>query len=394
MRASMVRYQRAHSPERWTAVHTRLAQAHAAWRTRVEEDLTAPWPWGKAHWRRHHMDETYHRLCARPTAGLPAALEQAVHAAGHSESALRQWTDLLERAARDTADTGLHTWAERLRAAVTGAEPPLTALTALLTRGGLDTTSRAWAHAHRGWCHVMAERYEGAEADLDRAVALDPRDSPARLFRGQLYDRMGLLDQAVADFDSVLEINPAYAWALLSRGRACRQAGRYDRAVADFTAALEINPGYAWAQARRGTAHRRAGRYRQAREDVEQALRAEPDNLTHLFDRVLLDTLESGFAASRQRWAELLTSPVAHPGDETGSTTLLTLFRVLLLRPERPVDEAAEEFLSAGPTPEARTDLLHCLRELSDSADEPATRARRCHEIIAGHPPTLGSAPG
>ncbi|TRO56116.1 hypothetical protein E4K73_47790, partial [Streptomyces sp. IB201691-2A2] len=103
VRASMVRQQRTHSPQRWTTTHHQLADTHATWRTTAEEDLPEARRWADPRWRRHRLDETYHRLCAHPTAHLPAALEQAVHAAGQDTAMLRQWIDILGQAARDTA---------------------------------------------------------------------------------------------------------------------------------------------------------------------------------------------------------------------------------------------------------------------------------------------------
>ncbi|MBA2812158.1 tetratricopeptide repeat protein [Streptomyces sp. KM273126] len=277
VRASMVRQQRTRSPQRWTTAHLQLAAAHGTWRTEAEQGLPEARRWGDPRWRRHHLDETYHRLCAHPSAQLSAALGQAVHAAGEGREILQQWTDRLGQAARDTADPALLSWAERLRHAVADGEPCLAALTVLLTHGGLDTTARAWAYAYRGRHLYLVDRDDEAVTELDRAVTIDPGNARAWGYRGDAHCWLGNLDQAVSDLTTALELDPTYAWALAERGEAHRQAGRHGEAVADLTAALDLDPTLFWALTFRGEAHRAAGRFDEAVNDFTAALDREPE---------------------------------------------------------------------------------------------------------------------
>ncbi|MEV5242322.1 tetratricopeptide repeat protein [Streptomyces cinnamoneus] len=277
VRASMVRQQRTRSPQRWTTAHLRLADAHAAWRTAAERGLLPAKRWSDPRWRRHHLDEIYHRLCADPAAGLPAALAQAVHAAGHDTATLRQWTDVLAQAARDTTDPALFSWADRLQNAATDDDPALASLGALLAHGRLDTVARAWAHTYRGQHLYYADRDDEAVAELDRALAIDPRNTSALAHRGEAHRQAGRIDQAVADLTAALDLDHYdAAWALSSRGDAHRQAGRIDRAIADLDAALGLDPAFAWALGCRGEAHQEAGRLEQAIADYTAALAVEP----------------------------------------------------------------------------------------------------------------------
>ncbi|MFB9573076.1 tetratricopeptide repeat protein [Streptomyces yanii] len=285
VRSSMIRQLRAHSPQRWTAAHLQLADTHAIWRTAVEESLPEAKRWEDPGWRRHRLDETYHRLCAHPGAYLTPSLEQVVHAAGEDAAVLRQWTETLSQAAHDTTDAALLSWSGRLRDAIVDDEPALACLTSLLTHGQLSAPARGWGHVHRGRRLYLADRDEEALTEFDQAIATDPGNARALAYRGEAHRWLGRHDQAVADFTAALDLDPTYAWALGSRGQAHLQAGRYDQAVADFTAALDLDPTYAWALGSRGQAHRQADHYDQAITDLTAALDLDPTDAWVLAQR-------------------------------------------------------------------------------------------------------------
>ncbi|MEU2502886.1 tetratricopeptide repeat protein [Streptomyces pseudogriseolus] len=276
VRASLVRQQRTRSPQGWASAQLRLANMHAAWRIAVEERLPEAKRWKDPGWRRHRLDETYHRLCAHPATQLTPALEQVVQAAGQDTAVLRQWVETLEQAAQDTADATLLAWSTRLREALADDEPVLACLAGLLAHGPLGAAARSWAHTYRGHRLYLSDRDEEALIELDRALAHDARNAHARARRGETHRWLGHHEQAVADLTAALDIDPTLAWALASRGQAHQQAGHYDQAVTDLTAALDIDPTYAWALADRGEAHRQAGHYDQAVTDLTAALDIDP----------------------------------------------------------------------------------------------------------------------
>ncbi|GGX32981.1 hypothetical protein GCM10010297_63120 [Streptomyces malachitofuscus] len=285
VRASMVRHQRSHSPQRWVAAQLRLADTHAAWRVEAERHGPRATRWKNPEWRRHRTAETYHRLCAHPTAGLEEALEVTAHAAGQDTAVLREWTDTYEQAARDTGDPTLLSWAGRLQSAVHDDDPALAVLTALLTHGGLAPTTRAWVHTHRGRRLFLADRDEEALTELDRAIALDPRNPRAWAYRGKVHIWHDLNDQAISDLNTALDLDPTDAWALASRGQAHRQAGRYDEAVTDLDAAHELDPTFELTLTERGEAHRQAGRPDEAVADFTAALALDPTDAWALASR-------------------------------------------------------------------------------------------------------------
>ncbi|MDH6223202.1 tetratricopeptide repeat protein [Streptomyces sp. MJP52] len=320
VRAGMVRRERTRSPQGWTAVHLRLADAHAAWGADIERNLPDGRHRQDARWLCHRLDEMYHRLCAHPGGALANALEEAVHCAEDGPETLRQWGDAFTQAALDTNDETLGAWTGRLRdATATGEDPVVAALGALLAHSVLTPQAQAQAHVargrhlepagreeeaaaafdravaldpenagarfHRGRARLRAGRQDEAVDDLTAAVRLDPRDARALAQRGEAHRRARRFDEAVADLTAALALDPRQVRALGSRGQVHRQAGRLDEAVADFTAALAIAPDYAWALGSRGQAHRQAGRYPQAVADLTAALRLRPDYAWALAER-------------------------------------------------------------------------------------------------------------
>ncbi|MFD9884791.1 hypothetical protein ACFWZT_25380 [Streptomyces alboflavus] len=426
VRASMVRQQRVHSPQRWIQAHTGLAAAHAGWRTAIQESLPDTKRWGDARWLRHLLDQMYHELCAQPSATLTVALSVAVHIADEDMAVLRQWTDAFQQAARDTADPDLLAWAAKLRTAVSGEEPALDFLTAVLGHSALSARSRSLAHAYRGWFLMVAGRDDEALPDLDRALALDLNNILGRLFRGEARRRLRHHDEAVDDFVTVIDLGVArpFAWALC--GSAHRAAGRYGDAVGDFSAAFEFDPSYTDAlyfrgsthrqagqydeairdltlalahdaedtrsRAVRGVAHRQAGYFAQAREDLSRVADradAEADIRVggfHLpFELAMLDTVESGLASCGPQWADLLAPDAPQPT----AIRFRDIFRALILEPSTDLAPVTEAFLATDPDQPTRTNLLLYLTELFAVDGDLADRARLCHHLLTTtEPPT------
>ncbi|MEU2448291.1 tetratricopeptide repeat protein [Streptomyces althioticus] len=141
-----------------------------------------------------------------------------------------------------------------------------------------------------------------------------------------------------------------------------------------------MDPTYAWALTERGQSHRQAGHYEKAREDLERAIEADPEDLSSMFEKLVLDTVEGQLEACAEQWRRLLASPVSPPNE--AATRFLGLLRVLLLEPESGVAEATEEFLSANPDHGTITDALAYLAELTAGGDGVADRARQCRRLI------------
>jgi tetratricopeptide (TPR) repeat protein/tRNA A-37 threonylcarbamoyl transferase component Bud32 len=103
-----------------------------------------------------------------------------------------------------------------------------------------------WGYSARGLALGLIKRYADGEADLDKALLLDPQFRPALLHRGILAWLQRKDEQALADFARVLGppgdeqlIEAAYY-----RGQLRLQRKEYLEALKDFDLVVKENPGF------------------------------------------------------------------------------------------------------------------------------------------------------
>ncbi|MGW7422236.1 tetratricopeptide repeat protein [Streptomyces sp. NPDC054813] len=310
VRAPMLRLQRLRSPQGWTDRHTRLAGAYGRRRAEAETGLRPEEVWADEEWRELRLGESYHLLCARPRAALPAVLADVVTACAHGEGVVRPWVRLLAEAGRDADAEAVRTRGGELSRALAGAG--LAELLRLLldrARGDEPWRATAWslradalardgAHeramedydralaldpdlvrAHRGRAVTRggAGDYEGALADLDRVLALEPDNPWNVILRGEHHRLARHHAEAVADLSEGIGRDPASEFAWASRGAAHERHGDLDAALADFDRAMELKPDYAWALARRARVWRGLGDQARRLADLDRALALQPD---------------------------------------------------------------------------------------------------------------------
>ncbi len=78
----------------------------------------------------------------------------------------------------------------------------------------------ARAYVHRGDAKYVKGDFEGAIADADRAIELNPAVAEAYAVRGDAKRAKGDNEEAIADYDRAIELAPADAQAYARRVRA------------------------------------------------------------------------------------------------------------------------------------------------------------------------------
>jgi tetratricopeptide (TPR) repeat protein len=122
----------------------------------------------------------------------------------------------------------------------------------------VDYNARGLTRYHKG-------DYDGALADFNQSLKLDPEFWATYMVHGLALIAKGDYDGAIASYNRAIEINPTVAKPYYERGRA--RVGRTDNlgALEDFDRAVELNAAF-------GPAYENRGRARLATGDLEGAV--------------------------------------------------------------------------------------------------------------------------
>jgi lipoprotein NlpI len=126
----------------------------------------------------------------------------------------------------------------------------------------------------RGWAryHQDQAQTDGALADLDRALQLEPDEGVGHYRRAVVLQSRGELDRATQDFESAVRLVPEDFPARLGYGDLLMQTKDFNGALAQFDAAVRLMPGDPGAWVGRERAHLALKRFDDVLADARQAL--------------------------------------------------------------------------------------------------------------------------
>jgi arylsulfatase A-like enzyme/Flp pilus assembly protein TadD len=132
-------------------------------------------------------------------------------------------------------------------------------------------------------CHLQMSRIAAEEGNLKaafvsarKALALSPRNEPARMHLAGLLKREGDLDGAIDQYREALKSQPDSLDARTALGRALAEKGRLDEALSTLGSAVASQPESAVALTQLGFALERQGKLPEAIESYRKALALEP----------------------------------------------------------------------------------------------------------------------
>ena len=134
----------------------------------------------------------------------------------------------------------------------------------------------AWAYLDRGWLRVDMADHRGAAADFDEAVRLNPDFAQAYSRRGLLRMDMADYRGAVADFDEAIRLDGGDVDAYYNRGVSRSAMGDRAGALTDYNEAIRLDPEHAWAYFNRGMLREHEGDHTGAVADYGEATRLDP----------------------------------------------------------------------------------------------------------------------
>jgi predicted O-linked N-acetylglucosamine transferase (SPINDLY family) len=128
-------------------------------------------------------------------------------------------------------------------------------------------------------------RREAGLALIDRAVAINPRNTAAFYNRAGILRDMERLEEALERYDRALALKADHHAALNNRGAVLHDLKRYGEAVASFDRAIAVKPDHIDAYSNRGTTLVELGRFEDALESFDRALAMGPGGAAARFGR-------------------------------------------------------------------------------------------------------------
>ncbi|MCX4666366.1 tetratricopeptide repeat protein [Streptomyces sp. NBC_01381] len=291
VRAPMLRLQRNGAPRQWVGQHRRLAETFGGWREEAEAGLHPEKLWSDEPWRDLRLAESYHLLCAGERMALPVVLRDAANACDSGEVVARRWAQALVDAGEDAQAEAAARWGHDLLDALADGAGLAAALRLLIDRGGFDQRGRAFALMVRAGDLRDSWAFADAQAEYDRAIALDPELERAHYGKALTYMCMDEPDSALPCMDRAEALGPDSARNHAVRGDAYRRLGRYEEAVRELDRALELDPVNAEVLVDRGVSRHEMGQRDEALVDLDRALDISPDDVWALRCRAKVLTI-------------------------------------------------------------------------------------------------------
>ncbi|MDF5709079.1 MAG: trypsin-like peptidase domain-containing protein [Nostoc sp. S4] len=138
----------------------------------------------------------------------------------------------------------------------------------------------SWAYFARGAGRFGTKDLQGALADLNEAIRLNPEyiEDTAYSVRGSIRAQQGDLKGAIADLNEAVRLDSEDANNFKNRGEIRFQLKDSQGAIADFNEAIRLKPKYVEALKARGAVRFLQKDYKGAMADLNEALRLKPED--------------------------------------------------------------------------------------------------------------------
>lgn len=143
----------------------------------------------------------------------------------------------------------------------------------------LSDPNAPWAYFQRAEVRFEWGDIEGAIADYEKAIELEPENPEAYFERAKLFIKIDDWERALVELEKFIELNSANAaWAFNERGELFMRHDETEKAISDFTRAIELNADFYDAYVNRGFVFISQEKLDQALLDFNQAISIYPEN--------------------------------------------------------------------------------------------------------------------
>jgi len=146
-------------------------------------------------------------------------------------------------------------------------------------------------HHYLGYALWKLDHWKQAQAEFEKAHALDPKDPYTCYFLARIAASLGQIDRSISYYDKVLQLGPAIYDTNQRLGQAYLDEGKLEKARVRIEAALRQTPWEGSLYYQLGRIDQREHHLAQAREEFAAAARLKNGNQTSI--RQLLDLSEA-----------------------------------------------------------------------------------------------------
>jgi tetratricopeptide (TPR) repeat protein len=181
--------------------------------------------------------------------------------------------------------------------------------------------------------------------DLNKEIALDPKDLGTLSYRAFGQERLGHWKEALADYDKLLQLQPLEAVAQCRRGFVKQNLGDADGALNDFNQAVKTEPGFFPSLYCRAAVEQSRGDLTSALADMRRGLGEEPEDAEYPNIHIwIIQSLQGNRAVADQELAAYLAGkPLMYLNDWIPQIANFFLGKI-----------SEEEFLKAAKVPDPK----------------------------------------
>jgi tetratricopeptide (TPR) repeat protein len=155
---------------------------------------------------------------------------------------------------------------------------------------GLQKTNNVYFWNCQGLALEGLKRYDQAIASYNEAIKLKPDFFVPLNNRGEVYTRLGKLDNAIADFEAAIKLSEAESYVPWNNlGKIYFQQQKYEQAINAYQQAIDVKNDYLPALIGLGNAQKALKNYSQALSAYNQAIEVNSDSYEAWFGKGLVE---------------------------------------------------------------------------------------------------------